>query len=102
MNSTTMSRSSDAWSPATVPAGPTTGPAASRGAGGVQRLWRGSPADPAWARPALLGLLLATAAFYLVGLTASGWANSFYSAAAQAGSSNWAALFFGSSDAGNS
>jgi 4-amino-4-deoxy-L-arabinose transferase-like glycosyltransferase len=68
----------------------------------VQCLWRGSLADPAWARPALLGLLLATAAFYLYNLTASGWANSFYSAAAQAGSSNGAAFFFGSSDAANS
>ena len=70
--------------------------------GRVQRLWRGSPEDPAWARPALLGLLVATAAFYLYNLTAGGWANSFYSAAAQAGSSNWAAFFFGSSDAANS
>ena len=102
MNPTTLSRSSEAWSPAPVPAGPTTGPAASRGAGRLQRLWRGSLDDPAWARPALLGLLVATAAFYLYNLTASGWANSFYSAAAQAGSSDWAAFFFGSSDAANS
>ena len=57
------------------------------------------PSDPAWARPALLGLLLATAAFYLYNLTASGWANSFYSAAVQAGSDSWKAFFFGSSDA---
>ena len=39
---------------------------------------------------------------YLWGLGASGWANSFYSAAAQAGSASWKALFFGSSDAANS
>jgi len=45
-------------------------------------------------------LLLGTAALYLWGL--SGWANSFYSAAAQAGSQNWEAFFFGSSDAANS
>jgi 4-amino-4-deoxy-L-arabinose transferase-like glycosyltransferase len=66
-----------------------------------QRLWRGPSADPRWARPALLGLLAATAALYLVNLTASGWANAFYSAAAQAGSVSWKAFFFGSSDAAN-
>lgn len=65
------------------------------------RLWRGRPDDPRWARPALLGLLLATAALYLVDLSASGYANSFYSAAVQAGSQSWKALFFGSLDAGN-
>ena len=60
------------------------------------------PAPPArdWTRPALAVLLLGTAALYLWGL--SGWANSFYSAAAQAGSQNWEAFFFGSSDAANS
>src|SRR5205814_5656348 len=55
-----------------------------------------------WERPALIGLLLATAVLYLWGLGASGWANSFYSAAAQAGSTSWKAFFFGSSDAANS
>lgn len=35
-------------------------------------------------------------------LGASGYANSFYSAAVQAGSESWKAFFFGSSDAGNS
>jgi 4-amino-4-deoxy-L-arabinose transferase-like glycosyltransferase len=58
--------------------------------------------DPRWARPALLALLASTAVFYLYGLSASGWANSFYSAAAQAGSVSWKAWFFGSSDAANS
>ncbi|UKA59337.1 ArnT family glycosyltransferase [Arthrobacter sp. FW306-2-2C-D06B] len=47
-------------------------------------------------------VLLATAVLYLWNLGASGWANPFYSAAAQAGSQNWAAWFFGSSDAANS
>ncbi|MDP9906236.1 ArnT family glycosyltransferase [Arthrobacter bambusae] len=47
-------------------------------------------------------VLLATAVLYLWNLGASGWANAFYSAAAQAGSQNWAAWFFGSSDAANS
>ena len=53
-----------------------------------------------WTRPALAALLSATAVLYLWGL--SGWANSFYSAAAQAGSQNWVAFLFGSSDAANS
>ncbi len=66
------------------------------------RLLRGPETDPTWARPALLGLLAATAALYLWGLGASGWANSFYSAAAQAGSVSWQAFFYGSSDAANS
>ncbi|MEU7581877.1 glycosyltransferase family 39 protein [Streptomyces sp. NPDC041068] len=65
------------------------------------RLWRGRPDDPRWARPALLGLLLATAVLYLWNLSASGYANSFYSAAVQAGSQSWKALFFGSLDVGN-
>ncbi|GAA3053295.1 hypothetical protein GCM10020000_38860 [Streptomyces olivoverticillatus] len=47
-------------------------------------------------------LLAATAALYLWDLAASGYANQFYAAAAQAGSASWKAFFFGSSDAGNS
>src|ERR1700712_1489849 len=46
-------------------------------------------------------LLAATAALYLWNLSASGWANAFYSAAAQAGGTNWTAMLFGSSDAAN-
>jgi 4-amino-4-deoxy-L-arabinose transferase-like glycosyltransferase len=63
---------------------------------------QGRLADPAWVRPSVLALLLATALLYLWGLAASGYANSFYSAAAQAGSASWKAMFFGSSDAANS
>ena len=49
-----------------------------------------------------LGVLLAaTAALYMWNLSASGWANAFYSAAAQAGASDWTAMLFGSSDAAN-
>jgi 4-amino-4-deoxy-L-arabinose transferase-like glycosyltransferase len=68
----------------------------------MNRVVRGSLDDPRWARPSLLALLVATAVLYVWGLGASGWANSFYSAAAQAGSASWKALFFGSSDAANS
>ncbi len=66
-----------------------------------RRLLRGRPEDPAWVRPSLLGLLALTALLYLWDLGASGWANSFYSAAVQAGSVSWKAMFFGSSDAAN-
>nr|WP_221376954.1 glycosyltransferase family 39 protein [Actinoplanes polyasparticus] len=59
-------------------------------------------ADPAWARPALLALLLVTGVLYIWGLNRNGWANAFYSAAVQAGSESWKAFFFGSSDAANS
>jgi 4-amino-4-deoxy-L-arabinose transferase-like glycosyltransferase len=55
-----------------------------------------------WVRPALLSLLAGTGVLYLWDLGASGWANAFYSAAAQAGSTNWEAFFYASSDAGNS
>lgn len=47
-------------------------------------------------------LLLGTLAFWLYGLNANGYANSFYSAAVQAGSQDWTAFFYGSSDAANS
>jgi 4-amino-4-deoxy-L-arabinose transferase-like glycosyltransferase len=60
---------------------------------------RGPGAQPAWARPAALGLLLATAVLYLAGLSRDGWANDFYSAATAAGSTSWKAFFFGSFDA---
>jgi 4-amino-4-deoxy-L-arabinose transferase-like glycosyltransferase len=65
------------------------------------RLLRASPGDPAWARPALLGLLLATAVLYLAGLSRSGYANEFYAAAVQAGTKSWKAFLFGSVDSSN-
>jgi 4-amino-4-deoxy-L-arabinose transferase-like glycosyltransferase len=54
-----------------------------------------------WARPALVLLLVATAAAYIWNLSASGDANSFYAAAVQAGTKSWKAFFFGSLDASN-
>ena len=50
-------------------------------------------------RPALPVLLTATGLLYLWGLGASGWANAYYSAAAQAGAASWRALLFGATDA---
>ena len=52
-----------------------------------------------WYAPALGVLLAATAALYLVDLSASGWGNAFYAAAAQADGQSWEAWFFGASDA---
>ncbi|HEY6275898.1 MAG TPA: glycosyltransferase family 39 protein [Streptosporangiaceae bacterium] len=77
------------------PDGP--GPQGSRAA----RLLRGRPGDPAWARPALLVLLAATAVLYLAGLSRNGWANDFYTAAVQAGTKSWKAFLFGSFDSAN-
>ena len=100
MDSITLHRTAPSAEPtgSRPPVGATPAPTSGLG----RRLWRGSDSDPSWARPALLGLLVATAGFYLWNLTSSGYANSFYSAAAQAGSASWKAFFYGSSDAGNS
>ncbi|MGH3214825.1 MAG: glycosyltransferase family 39 protein [Trebonia sp.] len=76
--------------------------AATRPGGGGQsfarRLWRGPVRDPAWARPALFGLLLVTGVLYLFNLSRNGYANDFYAAAVQAGTRSWKAFFFGSFD----
>jgi 4-amino-4-deoxy-L-arabinose transferase-like glycosyltransferase len=69
--------------------------------GRIARLLRRQPEDPAWARPALLALIAATAVLYLVGLSHDGWANAFYAGAVQAGTKSWKAFFFGSFDAAN-
>ena len=87
------------------PAGPGNGaPAPSPDVAGRGRLARfvlGRQSDPVWVRPALLTLLTLTAVLYLWDLGASGWGNSFYSAAVQAGTKSWKAFFFGSSDSSN-
>ncbi|MFE7356813.1 ArnT family glycosyltransferase [Streptomyces sp. NPDC057543] len=67
----------------------------------AHRIWRGRPEDPSWARPAFLAMLLVIGLAYVWNLSASGYANSFYSAAVQAGSRSWKAFFFGSLDAAN-
>ena len=75
--------------------------------GGRDRFLRG-PAPAAstwlaanWQRLALPTLLLVTAVAYLWDLSASGYANSFYAAAVQAGTKSWKAFFFGSIDSSN-
>ena len=66
-----------------------------------RRIFRGREADPVWVRPGVIALLTLTAALYLWNLGESGWANSFYSAAVQAGTQSWKAFFFGSFDSSN-
>ncbi|WP_032400091.1 glycosyltransferase family 39 protein [Rhodococcoides fascians] len=72
----------------------------------IERPSAAAPTEPAtsrrWELLGLVTLLIGTGVAYIWGLGASGWANSFYSAAIQAGSVSWKAFFFGSSDAANS
>ncbi|TML38828.1 MAG: glycosyltransferase family 39 protein [Actinobacteria bacterium] len=86
------------------PARPRPGPAGTRHAppGRLHRLLRGPEDDPVWARPLLVGLLVLTGLLYLWGLGASGWANTYYSAAVQAASKSWKAFLFGSLDSASS
>ncbi|MET3811497.1 glycosyltransferase family 39 protein [Arthrobacter sp. UYEF3] len=100
---------SPAWAPGdTATAQPTTdrpaesqpttpGPPAARGR--RERLLFGP--QPRWVRPSAALLLAVTAVLYLWNLEATGYANSFYAAAIQAGTKDWTALLFGSLDAGN-
>jgi 4-amino-4-deoxy-L-arabinose transferase-like glycosyltransferase len=67
----------------------------------LRSLARGSIEEAAWVRPALLGVLALTAVLYLWNLTVSGYANTYYSAAALSASRSWSAWFFGSFDAAN-
>jgi 4-amino-4-deoxy-L-arabinose transferase-like glycosyltransferase len=69
--------------------------------GMLTRLVLGDGSQPRWVRPALLVLLVATAVLYLWALGSSGWANSYYAAAAQAGTQDLKAWLFGSLDPGN-
>ncbi|WP_405898898.1 glycosyltransferase family 39 protein [Streptomyces sp. NBC_00727] len=88
--------------PAHAPARPDTPPGHARAETSLpRRVWRGRAGDAPWVRPAFLALLLAITLAYLWNLSASGYANSFYSAAVQAGSQSWKAFFFGSLDSAN-
>ena len=72
-----------------------------RAGGRIRSLVRGRAQDELWVRPALIALLVGTAAAYLWDLSVSGSANSFYAAAVQAGTKSWKAFFFGSLDSSN-
>ncbi|MGV9860408.1 glycosyltransferase family 39 protein [Gordonia sp. NPDC003425] len=54
-----------------------------------------------WSPYALTALLAATGVLYLWNLSASGYGNTFYAAAAWAGSQSWKAWFFGALDPSN-
>ncbi len=74
---------------------------ASDGAKSPRRQPSAASRDPRWVRPSVVALLVVTGLLYLWDLGASGYANGFYSAAVQAGSSSWKAFFFGSFDGSN-
>lgn len=59
------------------------------------------PTANTWDRVGLVVLLVAATVMYLWNITVNGMGNQFYAAAAQAGSSNWEALLFGSLDPNN-
>ncbi|WP_254678259.1 ArnT family glycosyltransferase [Curtobacterium sp. SGAir0471] len=67
----------------------------------VARLFLGEREDARWLRPTFWALLVVTAVVYLWDLSISGYANSFYAAAVQAGTKSWEAFFFGSLDSSN-
>jgi 4-amino-4-deoxy-L-arabinose transferase-like glycosyltransferase len=68
---------------------------------GLRGLVRGDAGEAVWVRPAFAGVLALAAVLYLWNLTVSGYANTYYSAAALAASQSWSAWFFGSFDANN-
>ncbi len=65
------------------------------------RVLVGPTSQAIWVRPALVGVLGLAVVLYLWGLSISGFANTYYAAAAQAASQSWSAWFFGSLDASN-
>jgi 4-amino-4-deoxy-L-arabinose transferase-like glycosyltransferase len=67
----------------------------------VGSLVRGRADEPAWVRPSLVGVGLLAGVLYLWQLTVSGYANTYYAMAGQAGAQSWSAWFFGSLDAAN-
>ena len=68
---------------------------------GLRAIARGRTDEPAWARVAFVGVIALAAVLYLWNLAVSGYANTYYSAAALAASKSWSAFFFGSFDAAN-
>jgi 4-amino-4-deoxy-L-arabinose transferase-like glycosyltransferase len=67
----------------------------------ISRFVRSRPGEATWVMPAQLGVLALAAVLYIVNLTVSGFANTYYSAAALAASQSWSAWFFGSIDSAN-
>jgi 4-amino-4-deoxy-L-arabinose transferase-like glycosyltransferase len=69
--------------------------------GRVIALVRGRADEGAWVRPAMVAVGVLAALTYVWNLAISGYANTYYSAAALAGSQSWSAWFFGSLDSSN-
>jgi hypothetical protein len=67
----------------------------------AHRIVRGRSDEAAWVQPSLFGLVALAAVLYLWNLTISGYANTYYSAAAESASNSWSAFFFGSFDSSN-
>src|SRR5690349_18149603 len=67
----------------------------------ARRLLRRRTDDPAWVRPAVLGVLALTAFLCLWNLSSGGDSNTYYAAAVKSASESWKALFFGSLDPGS-
>jgi 4-amino-4-deoxy-L-arabinose transferase-like glycosyltransferase len=61
--------------------------------------WRSPPGQPAWARPALLGIAAAAALLYAWNITSAGLAP-FYSVAVKSMSESWKAFVYGAFDPG--
>ncbi len=72
-----------------------------RPVGRLRSLVRGSEEEATWVRPAFAGVLALAAVLYIWNLTVSGYANTYYSAAALSAAKSWSAWFFGSFDAAN-
>jgi 4-amino-4-deoxy-L-arabinose transferase-like glycosyltransferase len=64
-------------------------------------LLRARAGDPAWARPALIGVLLLAAVLCCWNITISGNSNTYYAAAVKSASVDWKAWFFGALDPGS-
>ncbi len=67
----------------------------------LRELVRSREGESPWALPALLGVTGLAIALYIWNLSISGYANTYYSAAALAASKSWSAFFFGSFDPAN-
>ncbi len=68
---------------------------------GLRAIARSRTDEPAWVRVAFVGVIALAALLYLWNLAVSGYANTYYSAAALAAGKSWPAFFFGSFDAAN-
>jgi 4-amino-4-deoxy-L-arabinose transferase-like glycosyltransferase len=68
---------------------------------GLRAIARGRTDEPAWVRVAFVGIIALAALLYVWNLAVSGYANTYYSAAALSAGQSWSAFFFGSFDAAN-